>query len=372
MVISRTRRSQQDSVQAQRADSGFEFSGPKVLVLGVGGAGCNSVNRIQGMGLQTAQLVACNTDKQHLATIDDELTKLLIGKSITQGMGAGGHVDVGERCAEASRKALEEVLGATDLLFLVAGMGGGTGTGACPVIARIAKEQGSIVIGIVTYPFALERSRVVKAELGIAELTRVSDSVVIIDNNRFVELVPNLPMNEAFKVVDEVIARCVRGITESMTQPGLINLDFADVKAVLENKGIGMLAVGESADQANRVEAVVNDTLDNALLDVDISGATGCLIHITGGSGLTLGEANSIGELLTKEIDPGANVIWGARVDPNFGNKIEVIAIFAGVQSSLVSKVTGPQYDPSNVVKPGEWGVKRLKALKGADGIIEL
>ncbi len=312
-----------------------EFGTPKIMVIGAGGAGCNAVNRLANMGVAGAMLVAVNTDKQHLAIISDELTKILIGKSVTRGLGAGGYPEIGAKAAEVSRSALEEILDGVDMLFISAGMGGGTGTGCAPIIAEIAKEQGAIVIAIVTYPFALEKARLIKAEEGIESLREVTDTVVVIDNNRLVQLVPNLPIQDAFKVADEVIARTVRGITETITQPSLINLDYADVRSIMSNKGLSVIAVGESKS-VDRVNDVVEDTLKNALLDVDIGGATGALIHITGGPDLTLGEANQIGEMLTERIDPKATVIWGSRVDPTFENKIEVITIFTGVSSPYI------------------------------------
>lgn len=312
-----------------------EFGAPKIMVVGAGGAGCNAVNRLANMGINGAQLVAVNTDKQHLAIINDELTKILIGKSVTRGLGAGGYPEIGAKAAEVSRNALEEVLSGVDMLFISSGMGGGTGTGSAPIIAEIAKEQGAIVIAIVTYPFALEKARLIKAEEGIERLRDKTDTVVVIDNNRLVELVPNLPIQDAFRVADEVIARTVRGITETITQPSLINLDFADVRSIMSNKGLSVIAVGESKS-VDKVNEVVEDTLKNALLDVDVGGATGCLIHITGGPELTLGEANAIGEMLTERIDTKASVIWGARVDPTFENKVEVISIFTGVHSPYI------------------------------------
>lgn len=319
-----------------------EFGTPKIMVVGVGGAGCNAVNRIANMGISGAQMVAVNTDKQHLAIINDEITKILIGKSVTRGLGAGGYPEIGAKAAEVSRAALEEVLNGVDMLFISTGMGGGTGTGAAPIIAKIAKEQGAIVIAIVTYPFALEKARLIKAEEGIESLRQVTDTVVVIDNNRLVELVPNLPIQDAFRVADEVTARTVRGITETITQPSLINLDYADVRSIMSNKGLSVIAVGES-QSVNKVDEVVDDTLKNALLDVDINGATGALIHITGGPELTLGEANDIGEKLTEHIDTRATVIWGARVDPTYGNKIEVITIFTGVHSPYIKSPSAKQ-----------------------------
>lgn len=324
-----------------------EFGAPKIMVVGAGGAGCNAVNRLANMGINGAQLVAVNTDKQHLAIINDELTKILIGKSVTRGLGAGGYPEIGAKAAEVSRNALEEVLSGVDMLFISCGMGGGTGTGSAPIIAEIAKEQGAIVIAIVTYPFALEKARLIKAEEGIEKLRDKTDTVVVIDNNRLVELVPNLPIQDAFRVADEVIARTVRGITETITQPSLINLDFADVRSIMSNKGLSVIAVGESKS-VDKVNEVVEDTLKNALLDVDIGGATGCLIHITGGPELTLGEANAIGEMLTERIDTKASVIWGARVDPTFENKVEVISIFTGVHSPYIKGPMDRSYEATS------------------------
>jgi cell division protein FtsZ len=270
-----------------------------------------------------------------LSIINDEITKILIGKSVTRGLGAGGYPEIGANAAEVSRQALEEVLSGVDMLFLSAGMGGGSGTGASPTIAEIAKEQGAIVIAMVTYPFALEKARTIKAEEGIDKLRQIADTVVVIDNNRLVELVPNLPIQDAFKVADELIARTVRGITETITQPSLINLDYADVRSVMVGTGLSMIAVGESKG-VDRANEVVKDTLNNSLLDVDIAGAKGALVHITGGPELTLGEANDIGQQLTEQLDARSVVIWGARVDPAFENKIEVITIFTGVHSPFI------------------------------------
>jgi len=313
-----------------------EFDIPKIMVIGCGGAGCNAVNRLNKMNIKGAELAAVNTDKQHLALIGDEITKVLIGKSVTRGLGAGGYPEIGAKAAEISKSDLTQLLDGVAMLFISAGMGGGTGTGSAPIIGEIAKSMGAIVVSIVTYPFSLERSRLILAEDGIRKLSEVSDTVIVIDNNRLVELVPNLPIQDAFKVADEVIARTVRGITETITQPSLINLDFADIRSVMSNHGLSLVAVGESRS-VNKVKEAVEDTMNNTLLDVDIAGASGVLIHITGGSELTLGEANEIGELLTERVDEKAQVIWGARVDNSFGDKIEIIAIFTGVNSPYIT-----------------------------------
>lgn len=317
------------------------IDGPKIVVVGVGGAGNNSVNRIARLGVSGAELIALNTDKQHLTLVHDSVKKVLIGQSVTRGLGAGGYPEVGAKAAEVSRAALAQILDGTDLMFLTAGMGGGTGTGAAPIVADVAKEQGAIVIGMVTYPFRLERARLLKADEGLGKLRKVADTVIIIDNNRLVELVPNLPIEQAFSVADEVIARAVKGITETITTPSLINLDYMDVRAIMTQGGVSVISVGESKGH-QRVDEVVDDTLKNSLLDVDYTGAKGALIHITGGPDLTLGEANMIGEKLTEAIDPHATVIWGARIIPEYEGKVEVIAIMTGVHSP---NIKGPMSD---------------------------
>ncbi|MEK6953811.1 MAG: cell division protein FtsZ [Candidatus Micrarchaeota archaeon] len=311
------------------------FETPRIMVIGTGGGGCNSVNRLARSGIKGAELVAINTDRMHLTMINESVKKILIGASITRGLGAGGYPEVGAKCADVSRDALEKLLSGADLVFLTCGMGGGTGTGSAPIIAELAKKQGAIVISIVTYPFALERARLEKADNGIEALKSQADTIIVIDNNRLVQIVPNLPIDQAFNVADEIIARAVRGITETITTPSLINLDFADVRAIMSNGGVSMIAVGE-AKGTGRADEVVANTLNHALLDVDFTGATGVLLHITGGPDMTLGECNSVGTALTERVDPNATVIWGARLDPAFEGKIEAIAIFTGIQSPYV------------------------------------
>ena len=310
--------------------------GPKIVVIGCGGGGSNSVNRIAKMGVSGAELVALNTDQLHLNLVNAAIKKVLIGKTITRGLGAGGYPEIGEKAAEASRPELEGILSNADLVFLTAGMGGGTGTGAAPVVADIAKSNGAIVVSIVTYPFKMERARMTKADEGIARLKEVADTVIIIDNNRLVELVPNLPIEQAFAVADEVIARAVKGITETITVPSLINLDYADVRSIMAGGGVSVISVGETKTGNNRVTEVINSTLKNALLDIDYTGATGVLLHITGGPDLTLGEVNEIGHGLTEAVDPNASVIWGARIVPEYEGRVEVITIFTGVMSAHI------------------------------------
>ncbi len=312
-----------------------EFGVPRIVVVGAGGAGCNTVNRLCRAGMKGAELIAVNTDSKHLTMMGDSVRKVLIGKSLTKGLGTGGYPEIGAKAAEASKRELEQVLENVDLVFLAAGMGGGTGTGSSPVIAEIAKKNGAIVIAMVTYPFLLERARLKKAAEGIDALGKVADTIVVIDNNRLVNFVPNLPIEQAFNLADEITARAVYGITETIATPSLINLDYADVKSIMQGGGVSMIAVGEGTG-VERGKRAVESTLHNRLLEVDYTGAKGVLIHITGSPDMTLGEANQVGEALTEAVDQHANVIWGARLDPNFNNKIESMAIFTGINSPYI------------------------------------
>ncbi|MEM3399632.1 MAG: cell division protein FtsZ [Candidatus Micrarchaeia archaeon] len=321
--------------ERQLAQDSFSSDRIKIVTIGVGGAGNNTVQRLVKAGVKGCDLVAVNTDKQHLTMLSDQIEKILIGKSVTKGLGAGGFPEVGTKAAEVDRPLLEKVLSNAHLVFLCAGMGGGTGTGAAPVIAQIAKDQGAITVAMVTYPFNLERARKVKAEKGIEELRKVTDSVIILDNNRLVQLVPNLPMNEAFAVADEILAKAVGGLVWTITQPSLINIDFADVKAIMEGGGVGFIAVGEGKG-TDKVRGAAEGVLKNRLLDVDFEGANGALIHISGGSDLTLGDAIQAGEIVTERMDPNANVKWGARIIPGYDGKLELVAIVTGVKGASI------------------------------------
>lgn len=309
-----------------------EFEQIKIAVIGVGGGGNNTVNRLKRLDVRGADLIAVNTDRQHLAMLDEGVRKVLIGKSVTKGLGAGGYPEVGAKCAEVDREAIGKLLANSHLVFVCAGMGGGTGTGAAPVIAQIAKEQGAIVVSMVTYPFALERARVHKADEGILRLREASDSVIILDNNRLVQIVPNLPVNQAFLVADEILAKAIGGLVFTITQPSLVNIDFADVKAIMSQGDVGMIAVG-TGKGTNKVDDAVKGVTENRLLDVDFTGARGALIHIAGGADLTLGDAIRAGEMLTEQMDPHASVKWGARLVPEYDGKLEITAIVTGVKS---------------------------------------
>lgn len=307
----------------------------RIAVCGIGGGGSNTIQRISRMGVKGASLIAVNTDAKHLNTLDPGIRRILIGGALTRGMGAGGFPDVALKAAEYSKTEIEGALQDYNLVFLSAGMGGGTGTGAAPVVAGIAKAAGAIVIGIVTYPFRLERIRINVANKGVEDLRKNIDTLIVIDNQKLVDLYPNLPMEQAFRIADEVAARAVRGITETINTPSLINLDYADVRSIMRAGGIAMISIGEGHGPT-KIDEVVNDTLKNKLLDVDYEGASSVLIHITGGEDLTLGEANEIGTRLTEMTAPNATVVWGARLDPTYNGKVEVIAIFTGVKGSSI------------------------------------
>ncbi len=324
----------------------------KIMVVGCGGAGNNTINRLGHIGISGAELIAINTDKQHLSAINAD-RKVLIGYELTKGLGSGGFPEVGEQSAIEAKPTLKEILDGADLVFLTGGLGGGTGTGSLPVIAEVANEVGAVVVGAVTMPFRIERSRIQKARSSLAKLRKNADSIVVIDNNKLLSYVPEMPINEAFGVADEVLARMVKGITETISTPSLVNLDFADVRAVMREgsgKGIAMIGLGES-DTRNRSEEAVTHALENPLLEVDYRGATGALIHITGGPDMTLVEANRIGEIATGYLTNDANVIWGARIDEEFAGRVQVMLIITGVKSpDILGPESGEIQIPERIV----------------------
>ncbi|MFB6105688.1 MAG: cell division protein FtsZ [Halobacteriaceae archaeon] len=348
----------------QRADADMDdFGDPRIVIVGCGGAGNNTVNRLYNIGVDGAEAVAINTDKQHLQMIEAD-TKILVGKSLTNGLGAGGDPSMGERATEMAQGTIGEVLDGADLVFVTAGMGGGTGTGAAPVVSKIAKEQGAIVVGMVSTPFNVERARTVKAEEGLEKLREEADSIIVLDNNRLLDYVPNLPIGKAFSVMDQIIAETVKGISETITQPSLINLDYADMSTIMNQGGVAVMLVGETQDK-NKTEEVVKDAMNHPLLDVDYRGASGALVHITGGPDLALREAEGIAENITERLDASADVIWGSRIQDNYKGRVRVMAIMTGVQSpQVLGSSTQKQADKSrsrikeveNGAQRGEWG----------------
>lgn len=315
-----------------------------IKVFGVGGAGCNAVTWLFNKGIDGAKVYGLNTDALHLSvTKSDE--KILLGKELTRGLGCGGYPEQGALAAKESIAEIKKSLQGADMVWVVAGMGGGTGTGAAPIVAQAAKDLGAIVIGVVTMPFETEKARIDKAEFGLQQLRESCDTVIVIDNNRLVEVAGNLPIEQAFAVANELISTMIKGIVETITIPSLINLDFADVSAIMRNGDVAIIGVGES-DTQNRVEEAVRMALAHPLLDVDYKGASGALIHVTCGDDLKLEELNNVGELVTQHLSPDANVIMGARINKDFKGKVRVITIVTGVKSPYIlgkSKVTESQ-----------------------------
>jgi len=315
-------------------DSELDVGQANIKVIGCGGAGNNMVGWLYAKGVKGAEIIACNTDQQHL-NITEADRKFLLGREVTRGLGCGGFPEKGTEAAKESLQEIKDALKGSDMVFVCAGMGGGTGTGSAPVVASVAKDTGSIVIGTVTMPFKIERARVDKAEFGLQQLRQVSDTVIVIDNNRLVQIAGNLPVRQAFAVANELVATMIRGIVETIALPSLVNLDYADVKAIMTNGGVAAIGVGAS-DTNSRVDEAVKGALANPLLDINYEGATGALIHVEGGPDMTLEDINKIGELVTEALDEDANVIWGARVNDNMKGKITVMTIVTGVKSPWI------------------------------------
>lgn len=307
------------------------FGTPRITIVGCGGAGGNTITRLNKLGVKGADTIAINTDKQALDLVEAD-HKLLIGLRLTRGLGAGGFPDVAERATRESSHEIEELIKGSDLVFITAGMGGGTGTGAAPVVAEIAKKHNAVVTCMVSTPFNVERARLIKADEGLDSLRVKADSTVVLDNNRLLEFVPNLPINQAFSVMDQMIAETVKGLSETITVPSLINLDYADMKTIMDQGGLSVMLWGEAEEDAG-VDTIVQEALNHPLLNVDYTGANGALVHITGGPNMSLKYVQDVAKALTQDLDCYSNVILGARVLPEFEGKCRVMAIMTGVQS---------------------------------------
>jgi len=345
--------------QASKTGDGVEIGQANIKVIGCGGAGNNMVSWLYKKGIKGAEIIACNTDQQHLNITEADI-KFLIGANVTRGLGCGGFPSKGAEAAQESVNKIRESLKGSDMVFVCAGMGGGTGTGSAPFVANIAKETNAIVIATVTMPFNIERARIDKAEFGLQQLRNVCDTVIVIDNNRLVKIAGNLPVQQAFAIANELIATMIRGIVEIISVPSLVNLDFADVRAIMKGGGVAAIGVGFS-DTANRVQEAVNGALANPLLDISYKGAEGALIHVEGGPDMTLDEVARIGELVTESMDDDANVIWGARVNENMREQIRVMTIITGVSSPwIVGKKDAKQEASSKARMENELGLKIL------------
>ncbi len=308
-----------------------------IKVVGAGGAGGNTLNRLMEMGIEGGDIIAVNTDALDLLYTSAN-TKILIGSTITGGIGAGNNPDIGEQCAETDIKKIADSLIDSDMVFVTCGLGGGTGTGAVPVIAEVAKDTNSLTIGVVTLPFAVEgRVRAKNALSGLKKLRRYADTVIVIPNDRLMEIAPNLPINAAFKVADELLSNAVKGITEMVTKPGLVNMDFADIRAIMKDGGTAMIGFGASTKDTkmeDRARESVGKALKSPLLDTDVGSAKGALINIVGSRDMTLQEAEEIVRIVSESIDSGAEIIWGAQIDDSLDrNIIKTLLILSGVKA---------------------------------------
>ncbi|MFH1290583.1 MAG: cell division protein FtsZ [Nanoarchaeota archaeon] len=307
----------------------------RVKVIGCGGGGGNCVSRMKEIGIKGCEIMAINTDAQDLlyTAVD---TKILIGRELTSGLGAGSNPKIGEQAARESEQEIRKKLGSSDLVFITCGLGGGTGTGASPVIAEIAKKAGALTIGVVTLPFTVEgQKRIENAQNGLEKLAAITDTLIVIPNDKLLEIAPELPIHTAFKVADEILTNSVKGITELITKSGLVNLDFADVKAVMKNGGVSLIGIGES-DSNNRAVEAVERAIDNPLLSVDVTNATGALVNIVGGNDMSLDEYKKVMEIIGNKVSPEAKLISGAQISPDMEKSIKVLLIVTGVKSSQI------------------------------------
>jgi cell division protein FtsZ len=313
----------------------------KIKVIGVGGGGNNSLSRMREIGIKGGELIAVNTDAQDLLYANAD-HKILIGKELTQGLGAGSNPKIGQEAAKESESEIKKKIAGSDMIFITCGMGGGTGTGAAPEIAKIAKKQGALVIGVITIPFTIEgQKRVENAMEGLERMESAVDTLIVIPNDKLLELAPELPLHTAFKIADEILTNAVKGTTELVTTSGLVNLDFADIRTVMVNGGVSLIGMGES-DTEQRAMDSVSKAIDNPLLDVDISDANGALVNIIGGPDMSLDECKLIIETVGNKLSPDAKLIWGAQISADMDKSLRVLLIVTGVKSSQIMGHTEP------------------------------
>lgn len=305
-----------------------------IKVIGVGGAGNNAVNRMIDTGIKGVDFIAVNTDRQALQT-SKASTKIQIGEKITRGLGAGANPDIGAQSAEESKSEIAEVLRGADMVFVTAGMGGGTGTGAAPIVASTAKEMGILTIGVVTKPFTFEgKKRLSQAERGIESLKGKVDTLVVIPNDKLLQIIDRkTSIIEAFKMADDILRQGVQGISDLIAIPGLVNLDFADVKTIMLNQGMAHMGVGKASGE-NRAEDAAKEAIQSPLLETSIEGAKGVIINITGGEDLGLHEVNTAAELVQRSVDPEANIIFGTVTDPSMSDEIQITVIATGFETN--------------------------------------
>ncbi|NLK26275.1 MAG: cell division protein FtsZ [Euryarchaeota archaeon] len=317
-----------------------------IKIIGCGGGGANTIDRLSEVGIAGADIYAANTDAQHLLAVRSP-HKILLGRRATRGLGAGALPQVGEEAAREAENEIRKLLTGADIVFVTAGMGGGTGTGSAPYVAKIAKDMGALTVAVVTYPFKAEGViRSENAEWGLERLRNSADTVIVIPNDKLIELCPRLALNAAFKVADEVLVRAIKGITELITKPGLVNLDFNDLKTIMKGAGVAMIGLGESEEE-DRIDVAVNEAINSPLIDVDISGATGALVNVTGGESMTIAEAERVAQIIQSKVSPNARIIWGAAVDPALEEAVRVMVVITGVKSK---NIIGPQRERTSKI----------------------
>jgi cell division protein FtsZ len=313
-----------------------------IKIVGCGGGGSNTINRCMEEGVYGAEMIAANTDAKHLLTIKAH-RKVLLGKRVTRGLGAGALPQVGEEAAREAEEDLVNSLGRVDIAFVTAGMGGGTGTGSAPIVADIAKRQKSLVISVVTLPFSSEgRVRMENALFGLEKIRRNSDTTIVIPNDKLLQLVPRLPLDQAFKVADGILMEALKGLTEIITKPGLVNLDYADIKTIMAGGGVAMIGIGESeASGQNKVEQAVQEAIASPLIEADISEAKGALVRVIGDDQMSVAEAEAAVRLVQQKVSPNARIIWGASIDPALKGAIKVLVVLTGVKSPYMLGAKG-------------------------------
>ena len=326
-----------------------------IKIVGCGGGGSNTINRIVETGISGAQLCALNTDAKHLLSIHAP-KKILIGRSVTRGLGAGALPEVGEAAARENENDIKEFLKGANIVFVTAGMGGGTGTGSAHFVAQIAKANQALVLGVVTLPFKAEGElRMENAMEGLERLRRICDTTIVIPNDKLLELVPKLPIDAAFKVADEVLMQTIKGLTEIITKPGLVNLDYSDIRTVMNEGGVAFVGIGEADDQdANdRVEAAVNEALNSPLLgEIDMAESKGALIRVVGGPDMTVSQAERAAEVVGSRISRRARLIWGCSVDPELEGQIKVLLIVTGAKSNMIMTRTSASVGTGSPQQP--------------------
>ncbi|MFP3300584.1 MAG: cell division protein FtsZ [Thermoplasmatales archaeon] len=333
-----------------------------IKIIGCGGGGSNTVNRCMEEGIFGAEMIAANTDAKHLLTVKAH-RKVLLGKRLTRGLGAGALPQVGEEAAREAEEDLINAMGKIDIAFVTAGMGGGTGTGSAPIVAELAKRQKALVISVVTLPFSAEgRVRMENALYGLEKLKRNSDTTIVIPNDKLLQLVPRLPLDQAFKVADEILMEALRGLTEIITKPGLVNLDYADIKTIMSGGGVAMIGIGESdASGSNKVEQAVQEAITSPLIEADISEAKGALVRVVGDDQMTVAEAEAAVRLVQQRISPNARIIWGASIDPSMKGTIKVLVVLTGVRSPYILDQ-----------KTGSNQLAKVAGIKGLETIDEI